>query len=220
MSWHPSAPPGWYPDPSGQPANRWWDGVQWTPHVQPWAPPPKRRSTGWLATALGGCAAFVGAFLPWVHILLIGTLNLLQLVGQGSGKAVSALCILGAAFVVGLVGFLEPSGSGTGLPTTALVVAICAAVLAGVWGIALNADVRQAAGFASLGMGPFLTVGGFVVAAVGAGITLAHSPQPTLLPGWYERRRGRMSWWDGGHWHDSPPPGSGPPPSGHDSVRR
>ena len=33
-------PPGWYPDPGssatgGPPAQRWWDGVQWTSHVQP-----------------------------------------------------------------------------------------------------------------------------------------------------------------------------------------
>lgn len=30
----PTAPPaGWYPDPSGQSAHRWWDGTRWTDHV-------------------------------------------------------------------------------------------------------------------------------------------------------------------------------------------
>jgi Protein of unknown function (DUF2510) len=30
----PVAPPaGWYPDPSGQSAHRWWDGNRWTDHV-------------------------------------------------------------------------------------------------------------------------------------------------------------------------------------------
>ncbi len=33
----PSTPPGWYPD--GQGSQRWWDGVRWTDHVQPAAPP-------------------------------------------------------------------------------------------------------------------------------------------------------------------------------------
>lgn len=36
-------PAGWYADPSGLPARRWWDGSQWTDHVQPGGtpmPPP------------------------------------------------------------------------------------------------------------------------------------------------------------------------------------
>lgn len=30
----PSTPPGWYADPAGGPATRWWDGTQWTEHLQ------------------------------------------------------------------------------------------------------------------------------------------------------------------------------------------
>jgi hypothetical protein len=36
-------PAGWYADPSGLPAQRWWDGRHWTDHVQPGGtpmPPP------------------------------------------------------------------------------------------------------------------------------------------------------------------------------------
>lgn len=29
-----SVVPGWYPDPSGAPLQRYWDGWQWTPHTQ------------------------------------------------------------------------------------------------------------------------------------------------------------------------------------------
>lgn len=32
-------PPGWYKDPSGAPALRWWDGRQWTAHARPNDPP-------------------------------------------------------------------------------------------------------------------------------------------------------------------------------------
>lgn len=38
-----SAPPGWYPDPSAPtgvtPLPRWWDGTQWTSHLQQGRPP-------------------------------------------------------------------------------------------------------------------------------------------------------------------------------------
>jgi hypothetical protein len=47
---HPAAPPvppgiapGWYPDPQGLPAQRWWDGTAWSEHSAPFAasfPPP------------------------------------------------------------------------------------------------------------------------------------------------------------------------------------
>ena len=35
----PTSPPGWYPDPSGQPGQRYHDGHRWTKHFTP-APPP------------------------------------------------------------------------------------------------------------------------------------------------------------------------------------
>ncbi len=36
----PDIPPGWYPDPRGFPAHRWWDGWAWTEHVAPLPAPP------------------------------------------------------------------------------------------------------------------------------------------------------------------------------------
>jgi hypothetical protein len=33
-------PPGWYPDPRGYPALRWWNGWAWTEHTGPLPPPP------------------------------------------------------------------------------------------------------------------------------------------------------------------------------------
>ncbi|WP_240619529.1 phospholipid scramblase-related protein [Blastococcus sp. TF02-8] len=33
-------PAGWYPDPAGGPAARWWDGQGWTEHLQETAAPP------------------------------------------------------------------------------------------------------------------------------------------------------------------------------------
>ncbi len=31
--------PGWYPDPSGRPAERWWDGSAWSDQTRPYAAP-------------------------------------------------------------------------------------------------------------------------------------------------------------------------------------
>ncbi|MER7989054.1 phospholipid scramblase-related protein [Streptomyces noursei] len=39
MTEHPAVPRGWYQDPSGAAALRWWDGARWTEHTQA-APPP------------------------------------------------------------------------------------------------------------------------------------------------------------------------------------
>ena len=30
----PAQPPGWYPDPTGEPQSRYWDGIQWTSSTQ------------------------------------------------------------------------------------------------------------------------------------------------------------------------------------------
>lgn len=72
-------PPGWYPDPSGAPGQRYFDGKDWTEHraaAQPpaapsWAPTPsgpagaqKRKVWPWVLIAMvvlffGGCAALL-----------------------------------------------------------------------------------------------------------------------------------------------------------------
>ena len=71
MSMHPQ-PPGWYPDPSGQPQSRYWDGVQWTASTQP-APAPATGRSG----AVPGVV--VGAVVAVLALLLGGALLLARL---------------------------------------------------------------------------------------------------------------------------------------------
>ncbi|MER7078854.1 Uncharacterized protein YxjI [Saccharopolyspora kobensis] len=48
-------PPGWYPDQADQRYVRWWDGHQWTPHVQPArAPAPPQGDGSELELSVGG----------------------------------------------------------------------------------------------------------------------------------------------------------------------
>ncbi|WP_328469394.1 DUF2510 domain-containing protein [Actinoplanes sp. NBC_00393] len=60
------APAGWYADPSGLPALRWWDGQEWTSHVQPGAPaaPPTTISAGWRG---GPATKPIGEPVPGPH---------------------------------------------------------------------------------------------------------------------------------------------------------
>jgi hypothetical protein len=65
MTTPPTPPPGWYPDPSGAPGQRYWDGRAW--HASPGPPPSASSTTGraWLVVLavvvlfFGGCAALI-----------------------------------------------------------------------------------------------------------------------------------------------------------------
>lgn len=49
--------PGWYPDPSGTPGQRYWDGAQWGPGM----PQPKKSNAGKVALIV--IASIVGVFI-------------------------------------------------------------------------------------------------------------------------------------------------------------
>lgn len=57
-----TTPAGWYPDPSGQPGQRYWDGQQWTGHAAPAAPAPKTGMTksAKVVATIGAVIAVVG----------------------------------------------------------------------------------------------------------------------------------------------------------------
>jgi Protein of unknown function (DUF2510) len=55
-----TTPPGWYPDPSGAPGQRYFDGTDWTEHRaagQPVLPQPKKSKKGIILGSVGAVLA-------------------------------------------------------------------------------------------------------------------------------------------------------------------
>jgi hypothetical protein len=72
---HPETPAGWYPNPAAPNTSRWWDGAQWTDHVQqPYdsatvslqAPENTQVYTPWI---------WLMVFLPYVTLPLFFTID-------------------------------------------------------------------------------------------------------------------------------------------------
>ena len=63
----PDVAPGWYPDPSGQPGQRYHDGQRWTQHFTP-MPPVVPASATAVALAVNGGGGSGGAHA--VHAIL------------------------------------------------------------------------------------------------------------------------------------------------------
>ncbi len=60
-----SPTPGWYPDPAGADALRWWDGAQWTEHLQQQAAAPAPAQTAQTAPAGQQAAQLPGQATEW-----------------------------------------------------------------------------------------------------------------------------------------------------------
>lgn len=58
--------PGWYPDPSGAPGQRWWDGAQWTQHSHD----PSLEVYGVTPPLVAGPGTRVNDTLLWTMVLL------------------------------------------------------------------------------------------------------------------------------------------------------
>ncbi|HEY1650303.1 MAG TPA: RDD family protein [Acidimicrobiales bacterium] len=104
---------GWYPDPGGGPAQRWWDGNTWTEHLAyPWAPPdptliPRVVDPGWPpsgpASRRNGLASYGarlgGWLLDWVIVAVVTT-PFIFLVGNTSQNFSNDYVNNGAPFTV------------------------------------------------------------------------------------------------------------------------
>lgn len=112
-----SPAPGWYPDPSGAPSQRYFDGQQWTDQHSARADPAQlaaKKSSGLAITALVmGIAAICLGLIPILGYiafplaavgLVLGIISIARSRQSGRGMAItgSVLCVLG--LVLGIVG--------------------------------------------------------------------------------------------------------------------
>jgi hypothetical protein len=80
--------PGWYPDPSGAPGQRYFDGRQWTENRVPAVPPLKKRKSGLQVFFIGFgvvLAGFVGFLMLLGSTVHDGTNS-----GNSSGNSVAS----------------------------------------------------------------------------------------------------------------------------------
>ena len=101
-------PPGWYPDPNGAPAQRYFDGTKWTDQLAPLSTPPiVAPSQGPLppprsAAVAGLLQLFLGTF--GLGRFYIGTTGLaaLQLLLGLAGIFLTLFCFVGILILVPL----------------------------------------------------------------------------------------------------------------------
>lgn len=158
-----ASPAGWYPDPLSVATYRFWDGAQWTNYVSGGAEDLRGRSMGRALIALGGVTLAVSPFLTWVKVVLIGNLNLFQLLqDSGHGDALA----WGAVLAGGIVA-VDALGVGVRPRTAGVIVGGIAGAIAVVEFFHLVHDIRQLDGLVTTAYGPWLAVLGCATMVVG-----------------------------------------------------
>jgi Protein of unknown function (DUF2510) len=196
------AKPGWYPDPEGTARQRYWDGEHWTQHYNPAevgndtdAPEAHRASRrfgyGERSRRLAGIGGFVLAvspFLTWANFVLLGGLNLFQLlrVTNGSTGVAWILLLLG----LGIAIYAGRRAQIRKVRRLGKVAGVILVLYLGLVLIEANSATADTGGLASLGIGPFAAfIGAVLVLLAGflqdpglANKSAGGPPHPRVVP--------------------------------------
>jgi hypothetical protein len=169
MTDHESLPPaGWYPDPSGAPVQRYWDGTRWAAQQAPAAPQPRPvKNLGPVVLLVGAALAAIGSLLPWANLRTIfGSIGVAGTDGDG-------VITLAAAVVLALLALLQLLQPKRAAGVTMYAAGLCAVLIAGVgaydWSNVgdMVSEVSDEGVSASVGAGLYLVVLGGATALVG-----------------------------------------------------
>jgi len=163
--WTP--PPGWYPPGDWPPPPPGWQ--LWLPLAieEPFAAAEERRGISGpnIAIALGAGLTGLSAALPWINVVLLGSLNLFNLYQvQEKNPVIPEIVVAAAMVVAGLALARVPGGR-----MVAFLVGIVGGTLGGLFTVKVIHAVRQSDGLVSVGVGP-LVAGAGVLLMTGAAV--------------------------------------------------
>lgn len=116
---------------------------------------------------IAGVGLAAAPFLPWVHVFIIGNLDLMQLLSAAKdGTWIGYVCSASGA-AIALTGFMPIRGR-AGADVAALIVAAAVGLLGATDWTRLVQAVGASDGFGSLGAGALVAAIAVVVMAVGA----------------------------------------------------
>ncbi len=108
---------------------------------------------------VGAAVVLIAPFFSWAHVILLGDLNLFNLISAAHASALWALIPMGLAILV-IVAVLRRSHRAR---TLGIIAGTVAALVDGLLLIALLHDVRSTYGLAQVRLGPWIGVGGAVL---------------------------------------------------------
>lgn len=185
MRWNP--PPGWpTPPPDWQPTPGWEPDPAWPPPPPGWqfwvnTRPPTEPASVILAVA-GGAVA-ISPFISWLHVILIGDVNLVQLFQLAHKPVVIPYALAGVGAALTAIGLVRPAS-----------IKLLGGLLAGLVGALVGfvtyegaIELQKTHGLASYGPGVYLAGFGlfaaFVAALTATGVRRAPaSPIPPWPP--------------------------------------
>ena len=132
-------------------------------------------------SSVGGIGLAISPFLPWVKVVLLGSLSLFQLfdaAGRSNGWAWAAVLAGGAAAVIAFRAQRPSTVRRAGLS-----IGVLGGILAVYALVALRNELRDAQGLAQIGIGPYIAVAGCIAMVIGAVMSKSTSqPAQTRQP--------------------------------------